>query len=61
MGLVLSRTEAAQPPAGSTGSLKLDAQNAFASLTKSPRQRFYLSPFGPKFMEFIKGTSQPNE
>ena len=57
MGLVLSRIESAQPPAGSTGSARLDARNAIASLTKSPRPRFYLSDFGTKFLEFIRGTN----
>jgi hypothetical protein len=57
MGLVLSRIESAQPPAGSTGSLKIDAQNALASLTKSPRPRFYLSTFGVQFLEFIRGSN----
>ena len=57
MGLILSRIDSAQPPAGSTGSARLDAQNAIASLAKSPRPRFYLSDFGTKFLEFIRGTS----
>jgi hypothetical protein len=55
-GLVLSRIDSEQPPTGSTGSVRADARNAIATLTKSPRPRFYLSDFGTKFLEFIRGT-----
>jgi hypothetical protein len=57
MGLVLSRIEPAQPPSGTTGSAKADLTKALESIWKPAKPHFYLSDFGTRFLEFIKGTS----
>ena len=61
MGLVLSRIDPAQPPAGTTGSANADASNALASLWKPAKAHFYLSDFGTKFLEFIRARSRSAE
>jgi hypothetical protein len=58
MGLVLSRIEPAQPPAGTTGSAKADLTKTFESIWKPAKPHFYLSDFGARFIAFLKGTTE---
>ncbi len=54
MGLVIEQFH--RPPGGNAGSENLDTQIALREVLTAPvRRAFHLSPFGERFLDFVKG------